>query len=292
MALERRECRWHELTSLHTGMGRVTLWTLGAAEDLREVLREIPGGAVAMPFGHGTNCLGSDQDGWNLLRWKPSGTLPEPEGPRRNILRASAGMPLPWLARSAASRGLGGLAPLSGIPGTLGGAVRMNAGANGRQLSDFLLEWHGVDLADGATLSWRRGDGGFGYRVSPLREGQLVTEALLELPCSTPGRELRLFQEETARRREKNPQGPSAGSIFRNPPGDSAGRLLEAAGCKGLHCGPLVVSEQHANWILNPTATPASAQDAETLMEEMRRRVPGLVPEVLVLRGPGLRDPA
>lgn len=283
MALERRECLWHQLTSLHTGMGRVALWTLESTEDLRSALREIPAGAPVMPFGHGTNCLGSDQDGWNLLRWKNPGELPEPEGTNKNILHVTAGTPLPRLAHYAASRGLGGLSPLSGIPGTLGGAVRMNAGANGRQLSDFLWEWRGVDLSDGTQLVWHKGEGGFGYRTSPLKDGQMVTEALLELTPSDSEAELRLIQEETARRREKNPQGPSAGSIFRNPPGDSAGRLLEAAGCKGLRRGPLVVSEQHANWILNPTATPASTQDALALMAEMQRRVPGLQPEVRAL---------
>ncbi len=285
MALTREECFWHQLTSLHTGMGRVVLWTLESPEDLLDALQKIPAEAPRMPFGHGTNCLGVDQDGWNLLRWKSPGVLPEPEGANKNLLRVTAGTPLPRLAHDAATRGLGGLAPLSGIPGTLGGALRMNAGANGRQLSDFLLEWRGVDLSEGTTLAWHRGDGGFGYRTSPLQDGQMATEVLLELTPSDPETELRLIQEEARRRREKNPQGPSAGSIFRNPPGDSAGRLLEAAGCKGLRQGALVVSEQHANWILNPTATPAPTQDAIALIAEMQRRVPGLVPEVLLLRG-------
>ncbi len=277
MALTCRECPWHELTSLHVGLGTVCLWTLEEARDLRDLPPNLP----LLPLGAGTNLLGSDRDGAHLLRLAPTPTLPLQE--KGDLLTVPASLSLPRLASFCAQKGRAGLAPLSGIPGTLGGAIRMNAGAHGAAIGDFLEEWTGVSLATGAPFRWTRSQGGFSYRHSPVPRDGIVLQATLRLAPGDPQAEQEAIRQEHQRRLAANPQGPSAGSIFRNPPGDSAGRLLEAAGCKGLRRGPLVVSEKHANWILNPTAQPASAADALWLIREMQRRVPGLLPEVCLV---------
>ncbi len=279
MALTCRECPWHELTSLHVGLGKVCLWILETGEDLRELPPQLP----LFPLGAGTNLLGSDQDGAQLLRLAPP-PLPSLVPKADGRLTVSAAVPLPQLASLCAKQGWTGLAPLSAIPGTLGGAIRMNAGAHGVAIADFLEEWIGVSLSTKKLLHWskREGQGGFAYRHSPVPPDGLVLQATLQLLPGDPQIEQEAIRQERLRRQATNPQGPSAGSIFQNPPGDFAGRLLEAAGCKGLRRGPLVVSEKHANWILNPTAQPASAADALWLIREMQRRVPGLLPEVQI----------
>lgn len=277
MAVVSEERFWHQLTSLHAGMGRLRLWTLNAPDDVDEFLKNANASA-AIPFGAGTNSIGKDDDGAEVVRFARS-TAPEFQSDDR--LFVSAGMMLPRLADIAAENGLGGLGALSGIPGTVGGAISMNAGAHGTQIADFLEEVHCVNLADGTRDVWKRGNGGFAYRTSPFGRSVLITDAILRLPREAiVGEAKNSIVQERARRREANPQGPSAGSIFRNPPGDYAGRLLEAAGCKGLSRGALVVSEKHANWILNPAAVPVATADVLWLIGEMRRCVPGLVPEV------------
>lgn len=258
-------------------MGRLTLWTLDTPEDADEFLKNTDA-SKAIPFGAGTNSIGADEDGAAVVRFSRDA---HPDILEDGRIFVPAGMMLPRLADIAAENALGGLAPLSGIPGTIGGAISMNAGANGAQISDFLEEVRLVSLTNCTHAIWKCGDGGFAYRTSPFGNDTLITGAILKLPkASTPDDAKNAIVQERARRRAANPQGPSAGSIFRNPPGDSAGRLLEAAGCKGLSKGALVVSEKHANWILNPTATPVATADVLWLINEMQRRVPGLTPEV------------
>lgn len=280
MAVAFREYLWCQITSLHVGLGRADVYLIDGAEDL-PVLAGSVDLAEAGVVGAGTNLIGSDRDGLSIVRLSASR---EPEFQEGGVVRLGAGTMLPRTAQLAAEAGLGGLAPLSGIPGTLGGAVMMNAGANGAQISDFLLEAEGVDLDTGKPWRWRQGDGGFAYRQSPVTQSMIALSVTLKLPGSDPETERRRITEERERRLAANPQGPSAGSIFKNPPGDSAGRLLEAAGCKGLSRGGLVVSEKHANWILNPTATPTSQEDALVLLAEMQRRVPTLELEVRIVR--------
>lgn len=280
MAVAFRECLWCQITSLHVGLGRADVYLIDGAEDL-PVLAGSVDLAEAGVVGAGTNLIGSDRDGLSIVRLSASR---EPEFQEGGVLRLGAGTMLPRTAQLAAEAGLGGLAPLSGIPGTLGGAVMMNAGANGAQISDFLLEAEGIDLDTGKPWRWRQGDGGFAYRQSPVTQRMITLSVALKLPGSDPETERRRITEERERRLAVNPQGPSAGSIFKNPPGESAGRLLEAAGCKGLSRGGLVVSEKHANWILNPTATPTSQEDALMLLAEMQRRVPTLELEVRIVR--------
>jgi len=183
-----------------------------------------------------------------------------------------AGYPLGRLCRETVRRGLGGLEKLGGIPGTVGGAVFMNAGVPGAQVGDVVEK----------VLLWGPGRGPgwvgqkemeFGYRYSRLqKEGLLVLAVSMRLLPRERGELERTYEETLARRRETQPLGfPSAGSVFRNPPGDFAGRLLDRAGVKGLRRGGAEVSSRHANFILNRGG--ARAEDVLGLMAEMRRRV-------------------
>jgi len=168
------------------------------------------------------------------------------------------------------------MALLSGIPGSLGGACVMNAGANGAEIGSFVVSMRGFSLLDGAPWTWTRRQGGFAYRTSPVPREVLVTSLELELPVCEDKDEYRAaIAAEKKRRREKNPPMASAGSVFKNPGQGAppAGKLLEECGCKELQRGELMVSPMHANWIVNPNARPASAKDAEWLVAEMQRRV-------------------
>ena len=185
---------------------------------------------------------------------------------------AGAGIMLPALARAAAERDLGGLEFAIGIPGSVGGALQSNAGiGDGREIGK-LVEAVTV-LERGTRRVVKRPELDFGYRRSSLRgSGRLVLEARLRLaprPLDEIEAEMRRLLE--ARQASQPTAEPNAGSIFRNPAGDFAGRLIEAAGCKGLAVGGARVSTMHANFIVHDGS--ASATDVATLMAEVRRRV-------------------
>lgn len=186
---------------------------------------------------------------------------------------AGAGEPMPGLAVDLARRGLSGLTFGIAIPGTLGGAVRMNAGAHGSALAD-VLDW--VELArldsGGAVERWRRDELGLGYRTSSLPDGAVVLRAGLGLRRAEPGELASELAELRRWRRAHQPVGtPSCGSVFRNPVGDAAGRLVEAVGLKGRRVGGAQISPRHANFIT--TERGATAADVHALITEARRAV-------------------
>ncbi len=189
-----------------------------------------------------------------------------------NSVRAGAAVMLPALAKAAAERGLGGLEFAIGIPGSVGGALQTNAGiGDGRCLGPLV---RGVEVwRAGARLALAAGDLRFDYRRSSLRgSGDVALGATLALaprPREEVEAEMRRLLE--ARQRTQPTAEPNAGSIFRNPPGDHAGRLIEAAGCKGLVRGHAQVSTLHANFIVHDGA--GSAADVAALMAEVQRRV-------------------
>jgi UDP-N-acetylmuramate dehydrogenase len=184
---------------------------------------------------------------------------------------AGGSVSLPVLARRAAAEGVSRLEFYVGIPGSVGGAVRMNAGGHGRETREVLVDVDLVDLRDG-TRSTRPAAGfDFGYRRSNLDDHAVVCSARFAgVPDSAEACGARI--DEIVRwRREHQPGGANAGSVFSNPPGDSAGRLIDAAGLKGRRVGGASVSEKHANFIVaDPTAT---ATDVRSLLDEVRRRV-------------------
>ncbi len=203
-------------------------------------------------------------------------------------VRVGAGTPLPHLTGTTVGWGLAGLETAGGIPGTVGGALIMNAGAFGAYIGDLVKEVTVVDITGraGEIKLLTRDDCSFSYRKSSLsREGAIV-EVLLQLRKGDP-----FFLEKKAQgflteRLRRHPQQPSAGSVFRNFPGLPAGKLIEIAGGKGLQVGKAQVSRQHANFIVNLGG--ATAEDILVLMEKVQRLVKEkfnleLQPEVRVI---------
>jgi UDP-N-acetylmuramate dehydrogenase len=184
---------------------------------------------------------------------------------------AGAAVQLGRLARDAAERGLAGLEYAEGIPGTVGGALFMNAGAYGGEVSDTVDEVEGVDAA-GAVRRLSRATLSFVYRRTVLPAGFHVTAVRFRLrPEASTAVQARLAHARD-RRVASQPHGQAnAGSIFKNPPGDYAGRLVEAAGLKGTRVGGARISEQHGNFIVNEGA--ARATDVQALMQEAQRVV-------------------
>lgn len=187
-------------------------------------------------------------------------------------VEAGAGYPLPLLVREAARRGLAGLEGLAGVPGSVGGALAMNAGAGGYSIGGVTVSVEVIDR-NGRIHRLSRDDMVFGYRSSRLQAGDLVAlSARFRLSPGDPEAIVSVIERYGRRRRETQPlEHPNAGSIFKNPPGDSAGRLIEAAGCKGLRAGGAKVSERHANFIINTGG--ATAADVLSLMATVYRRV-------------------
>lgn len=191
---------------------------------------------------------------------------------------AEAGVPMARAATETQGAGLTGLEYGLAIPGTVGGAVWANAGAHGTDTAS-VLESATVLMADGTERDLAVGDLGFGYRHSRFKEAageggpaEIVMSAVFRLRAADPA-EIRARLDDIRRwRREHQPLGiPSAGSVFRNPPDDSAGRLIDALGLKGHRIGGAVVSEKHANFIVNDQR--GTAADIRALAEHVRREV-------------------
>ena len=171
------------------------------------------------------------------------------------------------LVREAVRRGLGGLEFAEGIPGSVGGSLVMNAGAYGSEMERVVTRVDAVTPA-GEALALGREDLQFAYREARLPAGAIVTRVGMALTPETAAAVDARMRAIMARRRESQPSGhPNFGSVFRNPPGDHAGRLIEASGLKGLRVGGAEVSRRHANFILNLGG--ARAQDVRGLIERV-----------------------
>ncbi len=264
---------WCNLCTLHAGLGKLVLLLPEDAKEARGLVRFcMEKGAAPLFVGAGTNLVGSDDDFAYCALRLPAKPIVHIDG---RLVRCNAGALGLRLFRILASRGLGGCAAISGIPGTLGGMLAMNAGANGMEICEIVAEMHGFNRMTDEEWIWRRGDGGWSYRTSPVPPDVCVTDALLELHDCAPEYELEAIDAEMARRRRVTPSWWSAGSVFRNPSPDTpAGRILDEAGCKGLKCGPFAVSERHANWIVNAERRDGSAESVRTLVAKMRERSP------------------
>ncbi|MBR1672137.1 MAG: UDP-N-acetylmuramate dehydrogenase [Fretibacterium sp.] len=200
---------------------------------------------------------------WNSSSWR--------EAEDTVSVEVQAGHPLSSLVDEAARRGLGGLEFAIGIPGTVGGAVAGNAGAGGRSVGDLLTEVVTVE-PEGALRRRGRGEFIYAYRSFPLaEEGRLFLSCTVALrPCPREAVEAELGRFRSARGIQ--PRGErSAGCTFKNPAGKSAGQLLDECGCKGMSVGDAVVSERHANFILNRGR--ASGADIVSLIKACQERV-------------------
>lgn len=177
----------------------------------------------------------------------------------------------PVLARRAAAAGCAGMEWAVGIPGSVGGAVAMNAGGHGAETGDRLRSCRIVDLGGGSDRVVAAAELALGYRRSRVGPGDLVLSATFAGESGDPDTSAKAIAEIVAWRREHQPGGRNAGSVFTNPEGDSAGRLVEAAGLKGLRIGSAQVSEKHANFVQADAG--GSADDVHRLIATVRRLV-------------------
>jgi UDP-N-acetylmuramate dehydrogenase len=174
------------------------------------------------------------------------------------------------VARAAQAAGVAGLAFLSGIPGTIGGALRMNGGAYGGETKDILVEARGVDR-QGNLRSYSNGEMGFSYRHCGVPDDVIFTSAVLQGRAGEPEQIAAEMADIKKKREASQPRNRTGGSTFKNPPGQSAWKLVDDAGCRGLTIGGAQVSELHSNFLINLGG--ASAADIETLGETVRERV-------------------
>ena len=186
-------------------------------------------------------------------------------------LRCGGGASGILVSSTARDAGIAGLEFLRGIPGTVGGFVRMNGGAYGREVSDILVSARLV-LRDGSVVDWPLDQLGYTYRHSAVPDGAVVVGATFR---GTPGQPEAIGAEMDAIARAREESQPlrsrTGGSTFKNPPGHKAWALVDAAGCRGLQLGDAQVSEKHCNFLLNLGS--ATSADIEALGEEVRRRV-------------------
>lgn len=219
--------------------------------------------------GKGSNLLVADAGFDGVAVWLGSGyDWVEIDGLQ---VRAGAAVGLPVLARRSAAAGLTGFEWAVGVPGSLGGAVRMNAGGHGSDLAASLIRAEIVDLRGGGIEVWGVDRLKLGYRRSALAADHLVLGAEIGLAAAAAAASQALIADIVSWRRENQPGGQNAGSVFTNPDGDSAGRVIEAAGLKGHRVGTASVSAKHANFFVADSS--GSADDIYALMGEVFARV-------------------
>ena len=186
-------------------------------------------------------------------------------------VKAGAAVKLPVLARKTASVGLAGFEWAVGVPGTIGGAVKMNAGGHGSDMRESVQSVEVVDLVNGKGLSLSTGDLEFEYRTSSIESHQIVVNAILVLEKGVPAVSNEKIKEIVRWRLENQPGGQNAGSVFKNPEKKSAGELIEETGSKGFRVGTAAISQKHANFI--QVDQNGRATDVYLLMKEIQRRV-------------------
>jgi UDP-N-acetylmuramate dehydrogenase len=258
------------LTTYRVG-GRAALFVeAGSVDDLAAVAAAV--GATGVPtlvVGKGSNLLVADAGflGVAIVLGEAFAAV-DVEG---TTVRAGGAAALPVVARRTVRAGLTGFEWAVGVPGSIGGAVRMNAGGHGSDMAATLVDARIVDLRTGNDERVAVADLALGYRRSNVTPSRAVVDATLGLAAGDRAAGERTLSEIVAWRRENQPGGQNAGSVFTNPPGDSAGRLIDAAGCKGLRVGTAEVSTKHANFFQADGG--GSADDIVALMAEVHRRV-------------------
>jgi UDP-N-acetylmuramate dehydrogenase len=253
-------------------------------DDLVAVHHAVVASGVAVPLlvlGEGSNLLVADAGFPGLVvRLGVGFDAVEIE---ETTVRAGGGAKLPVVARKSAAAGLHGLEWGVGVPGSVGGAVRMNAGGHGSDIASVLARCRLFDLITGEGFDADPPSLALGYRTSGVGPAQVVVWAEFSLQAGDRGRAEQAVAEIVRWRRENQPGGSNAGSVFVNPDGDSAGRLVESAGLKGMRLGSAQVSTKHANFIQADKG--GSADDVWRLVEHvraevLRRQGVDLVPEV------------
>ena len=271
----RGNIRFDEPMARHTSIGvggpaDALIYPTGS-EDIRElckllVSRDIP----ILPLGDGTNLLVPDA-GWR------GAFLCMTKGFRaisfdREIASAQAGASLSVLSRRCQRTGLGGMEFACSIPGTVGGAIRGNAGAFGGETFDRILSIDALEMNTGDSIQMKKSDLKYGYRSFDLPPRHLILSGTFECKPDVPGEIEVRMEEILSRRKTTQPlYERNAGCIFKNPLGKSAGLLIDMAGCKGVSQGGAVVSDLHANFMVNRGK--ATAEDVLILIDRVRDRV-------------------
>jgi len=238
--------------------------------DLVEFLRELGPEVPVMALGLGSNMIVRD-GGVPGVVIRLGKAFAKIDNVDAVTIRCGGGASGILVSSTARDAGIAGLEFLRGIPGTVGGFVRMNGGAYGREVRDILVSARLV-LRDGTAVDWPLDRFGYTYRHSDVPDGAVVVEATFR---GTPGQPEAIGAEMDAIARAREESQPlrsrTGGSTFKNPPGHKAWALIDAAGCRGLTHGGAQVSEKHCNFLLNLGT--ASSADIEALGEEVRRRV-------------------
>jgi UDP-N-acetylmuramate dehydrogenase len=262
------------LTTYRVGGPAAVFAEVASEADLEQVVRAVTEtGVEPLVVGQGSNLLVADA-GFAGLALRLAGGFAavelDPDGSASRVV-AGAAVAYPVLARRSAARGLSGLEWAVGIPGSVGGAVCMNAGGHGSDTASVLVSARVVELAGGRDRLLRPPELEFGYRHSAIGAADLVLGATFAVEAGEAGACEARISEIVRWRRANQPGGQNAGSVFTNPPGDSAGRLVEAAGLKGLRIGTAEVSPKHGNFIQADAG--GSADDVARLVDEVRRLV-------------------
>lgn len=258
-------------TTFRVGGPADVLVEASSEDDLRkiaDVRRSVDDVDVAI-VGRGSNLLVSD-DGFRGVAVR-LGRAFRHHDRTTSGLRLGGAVQLPAAARLTARYGLTGFEFAAEIPATFGGAVRMNAGAHDRSIADVLVEARVIDLLSGADREVAGADLGYAYRHSNLSSDDLVVGGEIALEPEDGKHVAERIASYLRWRREHQPSGRSAGSVFKNPAGDSAGRLIDSAGGKGMRIGGAHVSPVHANFIV--TDPDATAADVWALIARLQQLV-------------------
>jgi UDP-N-acetylmuramate dehydrogenase len=258
------------LTWFRVGGPAQALFVPEDGADLAYLLARLPDDIPITVVGLGSNLIVRDGgvEGVVVRLGRGFSEVKVEDGPR---VRVGAAVPDVRVARAAQEAGVAGLAFLRGIPGAIGGALRMNGGAYGRETKDALVEAHGLDRRGKARV-FSNGEMRYGYRHCGAPDDIIFTEAVFAGAPGDPALIAAEMDKITESREATQPiKSRTGGSTFKNPPGRKAWQLIDAAGCRGLKVGDAQVSEMHCNFLINLGV--ATAADIETLGETVRKRV-------------------
>ena len=262
--------RLAELTWFRVGGPAQMLFTPADEDDLAYFLARLPAELAVTVVGVGSNLIVRDGGLPGVVIRLAPRSFGEASA-QDEVVSAGAAALDKRVAETAAAANLAGLEFFFGIPGTIGGALRMNAGANGAETKDVLIEASGVGR-DGKKHVFSNAEMKFVYRASSVDASIIFTSARFQGKPATPEAIRTRMNEVQAHREAAQPiREKTGGSTFKNPPGNSAWKLIDAAGCRGLRVGGAQVSEMHCNFLINTGE--ATASDIETLGEAVRSRV-------------------
>jgi len=258
-----------EFTWFRVGGPAQALFMPEDENDLAYALANLPQDMPVTVIGAGSNMIVRDGGVAGVVIRLGRGFNEIATDDRHRVTAGTAVLDV-MVARAAQKASIAGLAFLSGIPGTVGGALRMNGGAYGGETKDVLVEARGVDRA-GRLHTFSNADMGFSYRHCSVPEDVIFTAAVFQGRAGEPDAIAAEMAAIKAKREASQPRNRTGGSTFKNPPGTNAWKLIDAAGCRGLKVGDAQVSELHCNFLINLGR--ATAADIETLGETVRARV-------------------